>query len=138
MEIMVNSFFVIIGAIAGFVVFWLAFVTLRGAKQGFNDWAHKRAREREHQLLLGRVAEKFVEVQKEADRLMGSDVISHIVMELNNTPYLSNPRTQAHYDQNTNRARLQGLLREKVSDKLVREYLYGNYGRVLHLLRQTV
>ena len=136
---LLNAFFATVGVMAAIAGFWLALVTISAVRERFNSWARDRQRERDRRHHHDRVIEKFAEVKKSADSLMEqSNDIRRLVSDLRSTPYQNFASTKDQRAQNARRTRLQKQLREKVSNKLVREYLYGNHNRVLTMLQRIV
>ena len=137
MEIMINALLVTAGVVTGLMGFWLCIVVLRNIVLKLNTWADERISKAEAQLRLDWISEKWSEIVSSAESLMEDPEIADIVSDLEWTPYVKDPSNKAQREQRSRRRELQKQLREKVSNELVREYLYGNEVRVLDRLRRT-
>ena len=137
MEIMINALLATAGVVTALMGIWLCIVTLRSIVLKLNTWADERISKNEARLRLDWISEKWGEIVSSAESLMEDPEIASIVSDLERTPYVKDPNNKAQREQRSRRRELQKQLREKVSNELVREYLYGNEVRVLDRLRRT-
>ena len=137
MEIVINTLLVTVTAVTALMGICLCIVVLRNIVSKLNTWADERISKNEAQLRLDWISEKWSEIVSSAKSLMEDPEIAGIVSDLERAPYVKDPSNRAQREQRSRRRELQKQLREKVSNELVREYLYGNEVRVLDRLRRT-
>lgn len=137
MEIMINALLATAGVVTALMGIWLCIVTLRQIVLSLNNWADERISNANRQQRLDWIYEKWGEIVSSAELLLKDPEIADIVHDLRWTPYVKDPSNKAQREQQSRRRKLQKQLREKVSNELVREYLYGNEVRVLDRLRRT-